>query len=71
LSTKFSFCTKFSIAVEPGRKAQVASTAARWIKKNRLTARGLRGHNFTDRVGSARGADQRKTNAQTDVADLG
>jgi hypothetical protein len=29
------------------RRVQVASTAARWVKKNRLTARGLRGHNFT------------------------
>jgi hypothetical protein len=49
------------------------STAARWIKKNRLTARGLRGHNnfMLHGVGSARGADQRKTTAQTHVADLG
>jgi hypothetical protein len=38
-----------------------------------LTARGLRDHNFHElhRAGSAGGADQRKTTAQTDVADLG
>jgi hypothetical protein len=29
------------------RCVQVANTAARWIKKNQLTARGLRGHNLT------------------------
>jgi hypothetical protein len=37
----------FTIHSERRRRVQVASTAARWIKKNQLTARGLRGYNFT------------------------
>jgi hypothetical protein len=55
-------------AAGPRRSVQVASTAARWIKKiNRARSARLHFH----RVGSALRADKRESTAQTRVADLG